>query len=226
MANLDDHIAQLGSSGGLLVVLAIALLLGLRHATDPDHLTAVSTLVAGQDRAAMRQAATLGLAWGAGHATTLLVFGMPVVLVQRRLPGLVTGLAELAIGVLIVGLALRLLLRQRHRRGHHGGGALGRSPLTAFGVGLVHGIGGSGGVGILLVGSAARPAIGGAALAVFAIATALSMAALSAGFGKVLARGRAAPRAEALFPMLGVLSLAFGAWYAAGAVHAVTLASG
>jgi hypothetical protein len=225
MAGLDDHIAHLGGGGGLAVVLAIALLLGLRHATDPDHLTAVSTLVAGQDRGAMRHAGRLGLAWGAGHATTLLVFGMPVILVQRRLPGLVTGLAELAIGVLIVGLALRLLLRHRHRREGHPA-ALGRSPLTAFGVGLVHGVGGSGGVGILLVGSATGPAVGALALGVFAIATALSMTALSAGFGSVLARARMATRTEPLLSMLGVLSLAFGAWYAAAAVHAVRLASG
>ena len=45
-------------------------LLGLRHATDPDHLAAVTSLVAGGRERATRAAAKLGLCWGLGHATT------------------------------------------------------------------------------------------------------------------------------------------------------------
>ena len=74
MFGLDDQIAGLGAGEAFLVVAVIAILLGLRHATDPDHLTAVSTLVAG-DRADTRGAGRLGLAWGLGHATTLFAFG-------------------------------------------------------------------------------------------------------------------------------------------------------
>jgi high-affinity nickel permease len=48
MFGLDDGIAALGTGETLLVVLGVALLLGLRHATDPDHLTAVSALLAGE----------------------------------------------------------------------------------------------------------------------------------------------------------------------------------
>ena len=47
MFGLDDHIAHLGAGEAFLLVAVVAVLLGLRHATDPDHLTAVSTLVAG-----------------------------------------------------------------------------------------------------------------------------------------------------------------------------------
>ena len=45
MFGLDDRIANVGTGGSLVLALAVALLLGLRHATDPDHLTALSTLV-------------------------------------------------------------------------------------------------------------------------------------------------------------------------------------
>ena len=97
---------------GLGLALAIALLLGLRHATDPDHLTAVSTLVLSDERAAGR-AGLLGLFWGLGHATTLFLFGLPLVLFQGALPDQIHRAAEVAIGVLIAVLAVRLLLRWR-----------------------------------------------------------------------------------------------------------------
>ena len=61
----------------------VAILLGLRHATDPDHLTAVSTLFLGESPNGPRRATTLGLAWGLGHAATLFAFGLPVVLFRR-----------------------------------------------------------------------------------------------------------------------------------------------
>ncbi|MFN8205772.1 MAG: hypothetical protein U0S48_24720, partial [Solirubrobacteraceae bacterium] len=70
METLDDAIAHLGAGGGLWLALLVAVLLGLRHATDPDHLTAVSTLVMSDPRDGSRRAGRLGLAWGLGHATT------------------------------------------------------------------------------------------------------------------------------------------------------------
>ncbi|MDP8942560.1 MAG: hypothetical protein M3N16_00315 [Actinomycetota bacterium] len=66
MFGLDDSIAGLGTGGSVVIVMAIAVLLGLRHATDPDHLTAVSSLLAAEDGPTTRRAAGLGLAWGVG----------------------------------------------------------------------------------------------------------------------------------------------------------------
>jgi high-affinity nickel permease len=77
MFGLDEHLAELSGSGGVLAVLFVAVLLGLRHATDPDHLAAVSALIAGDDARGARRAGRLGLAWGAGHATTITIFGIP-----------------------------------------------------------------------------------------------------------------------------------------------------
>ncbi|MDX6659351.1 MAG: hypothetical protein QOJ55_173, partial [Solirubrobacteraceae bacterium] len=86
MFGLDERIAALGSGEAFLLVVAVAVLLGLRHATDPDHLTAVGTLVAGDDRRSARRAGRLGMAWGLGHATTLFAFGVPIVLFRGYLP--------------------------------------------------------------------------------------------------------------------------------------------
>ena len=247
MFGLDEWIAGLGGNGPM--ALAVALLLGLRHATDPDHLTAVSTLILSGDRDGARRAGALGLAWGLGHATTLLVFGLPVVLFRRFLPeGVIRG-AEVAIGLIIIVLALRLLLRwaqgyfhihphshdgvqHSHPHAHEGAQAghaparhshphaeaLGRSPVAAFGIGMVHGIGGSAGVGILVVGAASSHMTGVAALVLFAAATAVSMALVSSGFGYALVRNPVAQRAAAFIPVLALASLVFGAWYALDAV--------
>ena len=118
MFGLDEKIAALGSGEAFVLVVAIAVLLGLRHATDPDHLTAVATLIAGDDRHGVRRARALGFAWGAGHALTLFAFGLPVVLVGSALPEAARRAAELAIGALIVALAVRLLVRWRRGAFH------------------------------------------------------------------------------------------------------------
>ena len=247
MFGLDQWLAD--ATGNGFMPLAVALLLGLRHASDPDHLTAVSTLVLSDQRNGTRRAGALGLAWGFGHATTLLVFGLPVVLFRKYLPEALLRAAEIAVGLVIIALAVRLLIRwargyfhthphshgetqHTHPHGHEGHRAshepalhphthaegLGRSPLAAYCIGLVHGLGGSAGVGILVVGAASSQARGVAALLLFAAGTAVSMALVSATFGYVLTTGVLARRVSALVPILALASLAFGAWYALEAI--------
>ncbi len=167
MFGLDDAIAHLSAGASVLVVVLVAALLGLRHATDPDHLAAVTTLVASGEERAGRAAARLGAFWGLGHALTLLVFGLPILLFQQFLPERVQQGAETAVAALIVFLAIRLLVRWRHGyfdlHAHPHEDAEHRhrvrTPLGAFGIGLVHGTGGSAGVGVLIL--AAIPSTAG-----------------------------------------------------------------
>jgi high-affinity nickel-transport protein len=199
MFGLDDLIAGWSSGASLAVVVLVAALLGARHATDPDHLAAVGALVAAGRRKA---AARLGLVWGLGHALTLVAVGAPVVLCGAVLPDAVLHGAETLIAVVIIVLAARLLLRR---------GAPARTPLAAFGVGVVHGVGGSAGVGLLLVAAIPSTSLALAALATLAGCTALSMAAITHGLGGALARHAPAT------PLLGAASLLFGCWYGAAA---------
>jgi ABC-type nickel/cobalt efflux system permease component RcnA len=244
---LDDWMAELARGEGLALVLLVALLLGLRHASDPDHLAAVSTLIASEPEDGTRTAGRLGLAWGAGHALTLAAFGLPVVLLQAYLPDTAQRAAEAAVGLMIMFLAARLLLRWRRGRFHahehthgelahrhlhpHAGhdhdhvhrpeARLGRSPWQAFGIGLVHGTGGSAGVGVLLLATIPSQAEAVAALAALALGTAVSMALLSSAFGYAITRGPVLQRTLAFAPAMGVMTLAFGGWYTLGAVGAV-----
>lgn len=246
MYPFDQWISQLGSGPGS--ILLVALLLGLRHATDPDHIAAVSTLVLGDRAGAPRQARILGAAWGLGHGTTLFLFGLPIVLFRKYLPETIHQLAELAVAAIITGLAIRLLVRWRrgyfHAHPHQHDGvahvhphlhekerkaahpevhrhrhveAIGRTPVAAFGIGLIHGIGGSAGAGILLVSAAPTTTAGVVALLLFALGTAASMTLLTALLGAVLARRRPASLGW-MIPALGILSLCFGVWFGLAAV--------
>ena len=225
MFGLDDWIAGLSDSGSVLVVVLVATLLGLRHATDPDHVAAVTTLVAsGRDKAA-RSAARLGAWWGLGHAVTLVAFGLPILVAERYLPARAQRGAETAVAALIVFLAIRLLLRWRHgvfstvpggKDGDdHRHGV--RTPIGAFGIGLVHGMGGSAGVGVLLLAAIPDQTVAIGALLVLAVFTAVSMTLVTSGFGATLTIPSVARSVSGVAPALGVASLAFGVWYAAAA---------
>lgn len=213
MFGLDDYLVSLSSGSSILIVVLVATLLGLRHATDPDHIAAITTLVASGQEQARRRAAALGAWWGLGHAVTLVVFGVPILLFEAYLPQDVQRGAETAVAALIVYLAVRLLVRHRHGHGH--GRHRVRSPLAAFGIGLVHGLGGSAGVGVLLLAAIPSTALAVASLVVLALFTGVSMTLVTTGFGATLAANQRAVTAAA--PVLGLLSLAFGFWYAAAA---------
>ncbi len=243
MFGLDTWIAHLSNGATLLAVSGVAIVLGLRHATDPDHLAAVTTLIASGKERTKRLAARLGLAWGLGHATSLFAFGLPIVLFKAYLPESVQRGAETAVGFLIIALAVWLLVRWRrglfhihpheheagahvHIHGHarearheHRHSVRARSPLQAFGIGLVHGMGGSAGVGVLLLAAIHDRLVAVVALALFAFFTAVSMALLSTGFGLTLSSEPARRAFSRIAPALGVASLLFGVWYALGALQ-------
>jgi hypothetical protein len=220
MLGLDDRIAAFSHGGSLWIILAVAVLLGLRHATDPDHLAAVTTLVASSKDRAARRAGELGLAWGLGHATTLFAFGLPILLLNSYLPERVQQGAETAIGFLIVYLAGRLLLRWYHgelRFHAHPEAHGGRTRTGAFVIGLVHGMGGSAGVGVLLLASVESRVVAVVSLLLLAVFTAVSMTVLSSGFGSILVARPVRAAFAGLAPALGAVSLVFGLWYAAAA---------
>src|SRR4029078_9427572 len=80
-------------------------LLGMRHALEPDHLTAVSTLVTGE-RGSYR-AALLGAFWGLGHTMALVAVGAVLVVLRAEMPARVSDLFELLVAVMLVGLGVR-----------------------------------------------------------------------------------------------------------------------
>jgi High-affinity nickel-transport protein len=219
MFGLDHRIASFSDGTTMAVVIVVAVLLGLRHASDPDHLAAVTTLIASGKQRAGRAAARLGFAWGLGHATSLFVFGLPVVLYSAYLPEPVQSAAETTVGFVIVALAMLLLVRWR-RGAYREGGHSHRAPRgrrQAYAIGVVHGMGGTAGVGLLLLATIKSHLLAIAALGLFAFFTAVSMALLSTGWGAALGSRPVRRSFDRIAPALGAASLAFGVWYALGA---------
>lgn len=107
--------------------LVLGFFLGMRHATDADHVVAVTTIVA-RERS-MRGAAVLGGLWGVGHTATILLVGGAIVLFRLVIPPSLGLSLELGVALMLVGLGLLNLLglsplgdpeRGHHDHGHHG----------------------------------------------------------------------------------------------------------
>jgi ABC-type nickel/cobalt efflux system permease component RcnA len=112
---------------GLLAILALGFLLGMRHATDPDHVIAVTTIVARHRRAA--GAAVIGAVWGLGHSLTILLVGGGIILFRWVMPGRVGLSMELAVGLMLIVLGIAnltgifQLFNRNHSHSHaHGHG--------------------------------------------------------------------------------------------------------
>ncbi|MBA2504427.1 MAG: hypothetical protein H0V29_00615 [Thermoleophilaceae bacterium] len=233
--DLDAWLETLFEGAPLLVALGIAFLLGLRHASDPDHLVAVTSLVAAED-GDTRAAARLGAWWGLGHAIMLLLIGVPLIAFKSELPAWLESGAEKAVGIVIIALALRVgykwvrgdyraashshendgHARRRHLRrgdGEHGHVKV-RTPGQAFALGTLHGLAGTGAVVVLLIAAMPTRLEATAALAVFAPMSIVSMAMCTAAFGWALTRPLIEPvYRTVLIPALGLFGLIFGLWY-------------
>lgn len=229
--HLDESLTQLLEDAPLLVALGIAFVLGLRHASDPDHLVAVTSLVASED-SDHRDAARLGAWWGLGHATMLLAIGLPLIFFKSELPPWLESGAEKAVGVVILVLAARVIwkwARGDYRAGPHRHGEKGhrhlrredehlhrpaRTPAQAFAIGVIHGLAGTGAVVLLLLAAMPTQLEAAAALAVFAPMSIVSMAACTTAFAWVLTRPLIEPAYRTvLIPALGLFGLMFGLWY-------------
>jgi ABC-type nickel/cobalt efflux system permease component RcnA len=233
---LDVWLAGLLAGAPLLVSLGIAFVLGLRHATDPDHLVAVTSLVAAED-GDVHAAARLGAWWGLGHALTLLAIGLPLIALKSELPAPLERGAEAGIGLVILMLAARVLLKWLRGdyaagpHGHHGEAGDHRhlrhqadpahahrglrTPRQAFAIGTLHGLAGTGAVVLLLVAALPDRLEAAAALAVFAPMTVVSMTACTSIFAWVLTRPLVEPiYRRVLIPVMGAFGLLFGVWYA------------
>jgi hypothetical protein len=213
---------------------------GVRHALEPDHLAAVSTLVA--DRRSPRQAASYAVAWGLGHALVLMAFGGALILVRARLPDRVAAVLELGVAAMLVVLGVRALRRAwtqgaavaaSHARGHatadhdHAAPAdhvhvrgltLLKQPLV---VGCVHGLAGSGALASVVLAQVASPLAGLATMAVYGLGAALGMAMLAGVAGVPLARlVRTRRGGPILLGTTGGLSLLLGVVWAVAAATA------
>jgi high-affinity nickel-transport protein len=98
---------QQGSAGKmitLLSIIALGFFLGMRHATDPDHVIAVTTIVSRQR--SIRHAALIGILWGLGHTITIFLVGSAIILFGVVIPPKLGLTMELSVGLMLILLGI------------------------------------------------------------------------------------------------------------------------
>ena len=192
--------------GSLLMGWLLGLAQGIRHGLEPDHVAAVSTMLAEQKTA--RSSIFFAAVWGVGHALMLVGVGGILFLLRREMPGDVARWFELFVAAMLVGLGIRALRQSvkagrsgravPHRHGAtvhtHGAAtehvhvrrwALAQRPLV---VGLLHGLAGSGALTALVASSFRSPATGLVFMGLYGIGAMIGMALLAGALGVPLAR--------------------------------------
>jgi high-affinity nickel-transport protein len=172
----------------MLSAILLGFALGIRHATDPDHVAAIAALVARHGRIGL--AARIGAAWGVGHSATILAVGGALVALRIAIePRWALGV-ELLVALILIALGvanLRALGRpqQAHPRPEvvHAHDAAEGSSRRAFGIGIVHGLGGSAAVALLALAAMPDTASAVVYLAIFGFGTVLGMVVLSLVLG-------------------------------------------
>ena len=207
-----------------LTLAAAGFIVGFRHAFEPDHLAAVTTLATREGT--VRQAARLGIAWGLGHTTSVGAVALLLIGAGWRLPAALQPAGDLLVAGLLVSLGGAALWRaaRHHRRGlgaaHAHAHALHqphahdpsiRGPRQSFGFGIAHGLAGSGAVMVLMVAAAASTGAQLGYLASFGAGTTVGMLGVSAS---VVVASRVFGRSRAWATMLqlgaGVASVSVG----------------
>ena len=205
-------------------------LLGMRHALEPDHLAAVSTLVSRERNSA--KAAFLGACWGLGHTTGLVVVGAVLVVLRAELPPRIADVFELFVAIMLIVLGSRAVLQAlreanathahhrwfaMHRHSglaphvHVGTWTLARRPLI---VGAIHGLAGSGALTALVLTTLPSTRARLTYMALFGLGSTLSMAALSGLLGWPLAKlGAHTGVTRGISMAVGVMSVGLGLFW-------------
>jgi nitrile hydratase accessory protein len=209
---------------GLLASAGFGSLLGLRHALEPDHLAAVSTLMTGERSSA--KAAWLGACWGFGHTMTLLAAGALLVVFRADMPPIASDIFELCVVLLLVGFGVRAMFlglsgrivgpthshaKRRVTVASDDRWTIARRPLI---VGAVHGLAGSGAITALVVVTLPSTLTRLGYLVLFGIGTTVGMTILSGLLGWPLARvGGYRETARVLSLAVGGVSIALGLFW-------------
>ena len=191
-----------------LAVLGLGFVLGMRHATDVDHVAAVTAL-ASRERS-LRAALSLGTLWGVGHTLTVLLVGGAIVAFGLVIPERVGLSLELLVAVMLVTLGVMNFSRAGSPHAHPHKLPVARPVL----VGVVHGLAGSAAVALLVLTTIREPGYALSYLVIFGLGTILGMALLTATI--TLPLGALAERfggvERYLVRVMGVVSIAVGVW--------------
>lgn len=154
-----------------LPALALGFVLGIRHATDADHLAAVSTIATQRTAGPAWRSALVGAWWGAGHSLSVLLVGGALVALRTPMPPRVALALEFGVAIMLVALGVVALIRRRRSAA---------SALRPFLVGTMHGLAGSAVLALLLISTTDSALVAAVYLVCFCIGTVAGMSVISA----------------------------------------------
>lgn len=211
----------------LLAILALGFFLGMRHATDSDHVIAVTTIVS-RARSA-RAALWVGLLWGLGHSATILTVGGAMVLFGWVIPPALGLSMEMSVAVMLIVLgvmnlsgALSRINQVAHGHSHDVTADSSPLPLRApvslrpLFIGLVHGLAGSAAIALLVLATIKTASLALLYLVIFGAGTMAGMMLLTSLMALPLSAlsARIHGAEHKLARVSGALSLAFGLFLA------------
>lgn len=219
----------------LITALGLGFILGLKHALDPDHLVAISTIV-GEQRS-VKRSSLVGMFWGLGHTASLLIAGVAIILLKLQISETLALWMEFAVALMLILLGAKALGRalrgwkmhvhmhthdgQRHIHLHlHRPGedqAHEHRHLLGFGarpffIGMVHGLAGSAGLMLLVLATIPSAIAGLVYVGVFGLGSVGGMLIMSSlmSLPFILSSKRFSAVSEGLQLVVGLLSFAFG----------------
>ena len=210
----------------LSFALGLGFVLGLKHATEADHLVAVSTIVS--EQRSLWRAGIVGALWGVGHTVMLLLVGLVVILLGVAIPERVAAFLELGVAIMITYLGARILYRLARERDsaslhtHPHNSIVARSAITSLRpiiIGMVHGLAGSAALTLLVLTEVVRggsPSLGLAYLLIFGVGSIGGMLLMSTliGLPFALTAMRFEKFNKPVRLIAGISSVLFGLYYA------------
>ncbi len=232
---MEEQLAELG----IFAALILGIVLGLRHALDPDHVVAVSTIVS-EYRNPLRSF-WVGISWGLGHTTTLFVIGIVIIALRLTIPDRLALFLEFAVGIMLVGLGAQVIYNfqkkkvHQHAHGHeedahthfhshaenpahspehHDSRGVGKPFFRkkSFFIGTVHGLAGSAALTLLVLTYIDSPLAGLTYIALFGLGSVLSMGIVTIfiSFPFVFSAGRLPNLNRYIQLSVGAFSILFG----------------
>lgn len=191
----------------LFLTFVTSLMLGMRHATDPDHIVAVTTIVS-RERSVIK-AAGIGAVWGVGHTITLLTVGGAIIAFKLAFNARLGLSLEMSVAIMLIVLGLLNIFDVR-------ASTRGISASRPFVVGIVHGLAGSAGAALLIVPLIDDPRWAALYLLTFGLGTIVGMAliTLTIALPSLLATAHLPSLQRSLRIASGGVSLVFGIYLA------------
>lgn len=219
---------------GFLSILALGFVLGIKHAIEPDHVIAVST-IASQSKKLLRSSLA-GVFWGIGHTATLFIIGIIIILMKGEIPEKWAMSLEFLVGIMLVYLGVSTVLSFRnihiHQHEHHGedhkhvhshtfSGKHGHkhkhknvSYLKSMVIGLIHGLAGSGAMVLLTMSTVHSVWEAAIYILIFGVGTIIGMLFFTTIIGiPFVFSSKKIGLNKSLTQITGLISIGFGIFY-------------